>query len=49
MILLILLCMVILTKHYIEQKHEDEADGKTDGAEIGVFALVGFGDELAEN
>ena len=29
--------MAFLTKYYIEQHHEDEADGKTDGAEIGMM------------
>ena len=31
-----------LTKYYIEQHHEDEADGKTDGAEIAVVTTGGF-------
>lgn len=33
----------------IECHHEDEADSETDGAEVGVLALGGFGDEFLDN
>ena len=35
-----------LSHHHVKYHHQDEADGETDGAKIGVLALAGFRDEL---
>ena len=38
-----------LSHHYIEYHHQHEADGKTDGAEVGVLAVGGFGDKFLDH
>ena len=38
-----------LSHHHIEYHHQDKADGETDGAEIGVFALAGFWNEFLDD
>ena len=34
---------------HIEDHHEDKADGETDGGEVGMGALRGFGDEFFDH
>ena len=38
-----------LPHHHIEYHHQDEANGKADGAEVRVLALRGFWDEFLDN
>ena len=38
----------LLTHYHIKYHHQDEADGKTDGAEVRVLTAGGFGDELLD-
>ena len=39
----------LLSHHHIKYHHQDEADGETDSAEIGVLALVGFRNQFLDN
>lgn len=36
----------LLTHHYVEHHHQHKANGKTNGAEVRVLALAGFGNEF---
>ena len=38
-----------LSHDYIEYHHQDEADGKADGAEIGVLTTGGFGNQFLDH
>ena len=38
-----------LTHYHIEYHHQDEADGKADGAEIRVMTAGGFRDEFLDH
>ena len=39
----------LLTHYYVKYHHQDEADGKADGAEIGVLTVRGFGDQFLDH
>ena len=38
-----------LSHHHVKYHHQDEADGETDGAEIGVLSLAGFRNQFFDN
>ena len=40
---------VKLSHYHIEHHHQDETDGKADGAEVRVLALRGFWDEFFDD
>ena len=37
---------ILSSQHHIHHHHQHEADGETDGGEVGVGAFGGFGDEF---
>ena len=38
-----------LSHHHVKYHHQDEADGETDGTEIGVLSLAGFRNQFFDN
>ena len=39
----------LLTHYYVKYHHQDEADGKADGAEIGMLTVRGFGNQFLDH